>query len=106
MDGDEKVCFLQIRHRPSHGADVPEHMASHIYYEVEEKFRGKGYAKKMLALGLEEAKKVGLSEIFITCDEDNVASKSVIEANRGILLEQAQLPSNGKILLKYRISLS
>lgn len=80
-------------------------MASHIYYEIDPAFRGKGYGKLILKSGLEEARKIGLQELLITCDDENIASKKIIEANGGIFIEKALLPKN-KTMLKYSIPLS
>jgi predicted acetyltransferase len=37
----------------------------------------------MLAQALPIAKRLGIDDVLITCDADNVASRRVIEANRG-----------------------
>lgn len=103
MEDETKIGFIQIRHRPSHSKEVPANMASHIYYEIEPAFRGKGYGKKLLELGLREAKKIGLKEIAITCMEDNLASKKVIESNGGVMVDEAVIPTTGKKMLKYLI---
>lgn len=106
FDGNIVVGKIQIRHKPSHGVGIPENMASHIYYEILPEYRSKGYGKQILALGLEEARKIGLTEISITCMEDNIGSKKIIEANQGVFVEDALIPEEGKKMLKYRISLS
>jgi predicted acetyltransferase len=100
------VGMIQIRHKPSHGVGIPESMASNIYYEILPEYRSKGYGKQVLALGLAEAKKIGLEEISITCLEDNIGSKKIIEANGGIFVEDTMIPNEGKKMLKYRILLS
>ena len=105
MEGcDHKIGFIQIRHQPSHSEGLPAHMANHIYYEIDPIFRGKGYGKKILTLGLAEAKKIGLREVMIVCAEDNIASKKIIEASGGIFMEDAQ-SSDGRKHLKYKIVL-
>lgn len=106
FDGDVVVGTIQIRHKPSHGVGIPESMASHIYYEILPEYRSKGYGKQILALGLEEAKRTGLKEVFITCMEDNIGSKKIIEANGAVFVGGAMIPEEGKKMLKYRILLS
>lgn len=106
LDGDVVVGKIQIRHNPSHGVGIPENMASHIYYEILPEHRSKGYGKQILTLSLAEAKKIGLKEISITCMEDNIGSKKIIEANGGVLVENAMIPEEGKKMLKYQILLS
>ncbi|WP_244918731.1 GNAT family N-acetyltransferase [Paenibacillus dendritiformis] len=39
----------------------------------------------MLRLLLAEARRIGLREVLLTCDEDNMASRRVIEKNGGRL---------------------
>lgn len=39
----------------------------------------------MLALGLEECRKLGLSRVLVTCDQHNFASARTIQKNGGIL---------------------
>jgi len=103
LDDDQKVGFIQIRHRPSGAKEVPPNMASHIYYEIYPPYRGKGYGKQILKLGLNEARKIGLKEVLLTCYEENVASKKIIEANGGTLVESMIIPATHKKFLKYKI---
>ena len=84
-DDGEDVGFVQIRHRPSHADDIPPECASHIYYEVREDRRQRGYGTTLLALGLQEARRLGLTELIVCCFESNPASKRVIEKNGGHL---------------------
>ncbi len=39
----------------------------------------------MLAAALPVAAALGIDPVLVTCDEDNVGSRKVIEANRGVL---------------------
>ncbi len=106
VDGDKVVGFIQIRHKPSHGDGVPAHLASHIYYEIRNEYRGKGYGKFILQLGLREAKKIGLTEVFVTCFESNIASRKIIEASGGVLIDEDTIPADDQKMLKYKISIS
>ena len=47
--------------------------------------RKKGVATKMIALALEECKKIGIDEILIVCDKENIGSSKSIQNNGGIL---------------------
>jgi predicted acetyltransferase len=60
-------------------------LGGHIGYAVRPQFRGRGYAKEILrqSLGILQAR--GTSPILVTCDDDNLASAKVIEANGGVL---------------------
>jgi predicted acetyltransferase len=102
VNDEEKIGMVQIRHKPGGSASVPEDMRSHLYYEIEEFHRGKGYMKIIFPLIIEEAKKIGLQEFFATVYADNIASKKVIENNGGKLIKQTIL-EDGRIFFKYRL---
>ncbi|MDO8490079.1 MAG: GNAT family N-acetyltransferase [bacterium] len=79
--GDKAIGRLHLRHcLPKHGG--------HIGYAIKPSERGKGFAKKMLNLGLKKAKQIGIKKVYITCDKDNLASKAVIKANGGLLAKK------------------
>jgi len=103
MEDAKKLGRIQIRHKPTSGDGVPDSFASHIYYEIEKSEQGKGYGTEILRLGLEEAKKIGLKEVILTCYEDNVGSKAIIEKNGGKLLDKCVI--EGRNYLKYRITI-
>ena len=63
------------------------------------------YGKRILSLGIEEAKKIGLREVLITCMEDNVGSKKIIESNGAVFFRDFVIPEQGK-MLKYQIVLA
>lgn len=105
FDGEAKVGMIQIRHASSHGIHVPEHMDSHIYYEIIPEYRSKGYGKKILTLGLVEAKKIGLEKIYITCMENNIASKNIIESHSAVFIDKAFISQEGEVMFKYSIAL-
>ena len=98
------VGFIQIRKQVSRSDDVPEDFASHVYYEIIPEMRGRGYGIEILKLGLVEARKIELKELVLTCYEDNLASRSVIERNGGVFVKDCVL-ADGKKFLKFIISL-
>lgn len=55
----------------------------HIGYEIRPSWRGQGYGHEALRLGLEEARRLGLPAVLLTCKADNLASVRVIEAQGG-----------------------
>lgn len=57
----------------------------HIGYVVRPSYRGKGYGKLMLTKLLKEATSLGIQDVLLTCNEDNVASRKIIENNNGVL---------------------
>jgi predicted acetyltransferase len=84
-DGQEYLGRLAIRHRlTQHLVDV----GGHIGYDVRPSARRRGHATAMLAAALPWAHELGIDPALVTCDEDNVASRKVIEANHGKLEDQ------------------
>lgn len=72
----------------------------HIGYEIRPSKRRLGYGKEILRLALEEAKELGITRALVTCDEDNIGSKKIIEHNGGIL--ENAVPVNGQTAKKLR----
>lgn len=60
-------------------------VGGHIGYAVRPTARRKGHATRALALMLPIAAAYGIDKVLVTCDEDNVGSRKVIEANGGVL---------------------
>lgn len=60
-------------------------IGGHIGYVIRPAARGKGYAKLLLRLVLAKAKAIGIKDVLMTCMQENVASRKVIEANGGVL---------------------
>lgn len=69
-------------------SDLPPHVLGHIGYAVVPWKRGRGYATEALRLMLVRAQAQGLAFVHITTDPDNLASRRVIEANGGALVER------------------
>jgi predicted acetyltransferase len=59
----------------------------HIGYVIRPSERGKGYGNLILKELLKKAEEYSLDELLLTCDEDNLISRKVIEANKGKLKE-------------------
>ncbi|MHC5267899.1 GNAT family N-acetyltransferase [Enterococcus sp. LJL98] len=57
----------------------------HIGYVIRPTERGKGYAKILLEKLIQESKEKGIKQVLLTCYENNMASKKVIESNGGKL---------------------
>src|SRR3990167_5078160 len=89
VDGGEYIGHVRIRQR------LTEHLlqiGGHIGYDIRPSKRGKGYGNKILALGLQKAKEMGIERVRITCDVDNILSRKMIERNRGILENEIPNP--------------
>jgi len=70
-----------IRHRLTARLRV---VGGHIGYDVRPSARRRGHATAMLAAALPIARGMGIDRILLTCDEDNIGSRKVIEANGGV----------------------
>lgn len=57
----------------------------HIGDGVRPSERRKGVATQMIALALEECRKLGISRVLMTCDTDNIGSAKSIIRNGGVL---------------------
>lgn len=81
VDGDTYIGTALLRHQLN---DFLLNIGGHIAYEIRPTERRKGYGMEILRLTLLEAKKIGLEKVLLTCDEDNIASKKIIEAHGGV----------------------
>lgn len=89
-------------------AELPEHVFGHMGYAVVPWKQGRGYATRALALILPDARALGLPYVELTTDEENAASRRVITANGGVLVQRFAMPAayvaEGE-KLRYRIAL-
>jgi predicted acetyltransferase len=88
--------------------ELPPHCLGHVGYSVVPWKRRRGYATRALALLLPEIKEEHLPYVEVTTGADNVASRRVIEANGGELVERFRKSSahGGAESLRYRILLA
>jgi predicted acetyltransferase len=91
-----------LRHRLTAGLRVE---GGHIGYRVRPSERRKGYGRRLLAMTLEKARERGMERVMVTCDEDNVGSARIIEANGGRRTGEGISPRTGKRVLQYWIEL-
>lgn len=76
------VGVIDLRHHINH--PILGTWGGHCGYTVRPSERGNGYAKDMLRLNIQNAKKLGIPKILITCHSDNLASEKTVIANGGI----------------------
>ena len=81
-DTHHLVGMVNIRHRLN---DYLKTIGGHIGYSVRKSERQRGYATEMLRLALEKCKVLGIPQVLITCDQDNIASAKTIKNNQGQL---------------------
>lgn len=78
--------------------------SGHIGYGIRPTERRKGYAIAMLKLALEKCRDMGIKQVLIICDKDNIGSAKTIIANNGIL-ENELVEDNGNIVQRYWITM-
>lgn len=104
---DGEFCgVIGIRWQPG-TAELPPHVLGHIGFAVVPWKRQRGYATRALALILPEARAEGLAYVELTADVSNLASRRVIEANGGRLVEHFRKPDayGGGESYRFRIEL-
>jgi predicted acetyltransferase len=82
IDGNDYIGRLILRYGLN---EHLLHIGGHIGYEIRPSRRRQGYGKLILKYGLERAKDSGLERVLLTCDEDNLGSRRIIESHGGML---------------------
>ncbi len=80
IDNYEFIGRMSLRYK------LNEHLlklGGNIGYEIRPSKRRMGYGKEILRLSLLRAKQDGLQRVLVTCDEDNIGSRKIIEHNGG-----------------------
>lgn len=81
---DRPVGYGKLRHRLN---EKLLKYGGHVGYIVRPSERGKGYGILFLRELMKAAKLIGIQKLLITCDEDNMRSRRVVERNSGKLEE-------------------
>ena len=76
----------------------------HIGDGVRPTERRKGIATKMIALALDECKKLGITKVLMVCEKENIGSAKSIQNNGGILENEIEV--DGVIEQRYWIELN
>ncbi len=102
MVDEEKNYFIgevSIRHKLN---DALTHCGGHIGYGVRFSEWNKGYGTTLLRLALQKAKERGLTQIMITCNDDNLGSAKVMENNGIVLQDRIENIVYGKTIVTRR----
>lgn len=75
----------------------------HIGDGVRPSERRKGIATQMIALALEECKKLGIDRVLMVCDKGNIGSAKSIRNNGGVLENEVEV--DGEMQQRYWIEL-
>lgn len=81
VDGDHYLGRVSIRH------ELNEHLRTlggHIGYWIRPSARGLGHGSAAFRASLPLAAALGIDPALLTCDEDNVASRRIIEGAGGV----------------------
>ena len=92
------VGVAQLRLVPSKGDDMPEGFEGHVYYEMEDHYRGQGYASRTLAELIKAAFGHQVDNLVATANADNLASIRVIEKNGGQLVAKGTTAAGTEVL--------
>ena len=95
------VGITDLRHHINH--PILGTWGGHCGYTVRPTERGKGYAKEMLKLNIQNAKSLGIDKLLITCHTDNTASEKTILANNGVY--EKNIIDNGAEYKRYWITI-
>jgi predicted acetyltransferase len=85
VEGETYLGRLSIRHRLTQWL---LDYGGHIGYVVRPSARRQGHATAMLAAALPVVASLQIDPALVTCDDDNVGSRRVIEGNGGVFEDQ------------------
>lgn len=82
--------------------DEKVNIYGHIMYGVVPSKRKKGYGTLICKLLIEKAKELGIENIIISCNDNNLASSLIIQKNNGELIEKV-IDAEGTLINRYKI---
>ncbi len=102
VEGDEFIGRTALRHELNDNLRL---IGGHIGYDIRPSKRRQGYGTLICKLALDESRKIGLHRAMITCDEDNIGSRKIIEANGGKFEKALQLKDRAVRILHFWVEL-
>jgi predicted acetyltransferase len=75
----------------------------HIGYGIRPSERRKGYATKLLSLSLQKAKQLGIHNVLVVCDKENIGSAKTILHNGGIP-DKDFIEEDGNVIKRFWIN--
>ena len=100
VGSDGVVGECRIRHRLSPSLEIE---GGHVGYFIHPEHRGQGLGRRILALALIELRRIGVTDVLVTCNADNERSRRVIEANGGTFDHYTTSPKSGKQVMRFWI---
>jgi len=99
-DTDERfIGEISIRHRLTTALLT---YGGHIGYGIRYTEWNKGYGTIMLKMALEKAHELGITEVLIKCDDDNLGSAKVMEHNDMVLRDKVVNNIDGTVIITRR----
>ena len=92
LDDGRLVGRVSIRHQLN---EFLREIGGHVGYMVLPQFRRQGAGTEMLRQCIPITRSLGLDRILVTCDENNLGSRRIIENNGGGLRRQHRWPRTG-----------
>jgi predicted acetyltransferase len=102
VDGKDYIGTVNVRHTI---ADIAQDSGGHVGYAIRSSQRRKGYGRMICRLALDEARKLGLDRVLLTCADDNVGSVNIIERNGGVLEDKIMVEGRSALTRRYWIEL-
>ncbi|MGN6612975.1 MAG: GNAT family N-acetyltransferase [Angustibacter sp.] len=102
VDGNAYLGAITLRHELN---DFLLEQGGHIGYGVRPTARRRGLATWALGEVLRHARQVGLTQVLITCDDDNVGSARTIERHGG-RLEDVREVDGDRTVRRYWVDLT
>lgn len=99
-EDDEIFAVSNLRH------DLTERLLSyggHIGFGVRPSARRRGHATEILRLTLLEARRLGIREVLVTCDKDNIGSAKAIVRNGGVFADEQYSEEHSATVQRYWI---
>ena len=103
VDGDAYIGRVQVRAALTAAL---RRYGGHVGYSIRPSARGRGYGTTALRLALARCRVLGLDHVLVTCDETNLASRRVIEANGGALEDVIVLEGRPGRTMRYWFDLT
>ena len=101
-DEDEIVAVSNLRH------ELTENLVrfgGHIGFGVRPSMRRRGYGVEVLRQTLAEARALGIGDIRVTCDRENLGSARVIVRNGGQIDDEEYMEEHAHVVQRYWIRL-
>lgn len=102
IDKGQYIGSISIRHKLN---TKLKKQGGNIGYRIRPSKRKRGYGKEILRLGLLKTQKLGINKVYIDCDQENIISQKIIEANGGVLRDIIKIKGHLPRVRRYYIML-